>query len=487
LHNINMIQPHGYLIVVDIQSLNIIQVSENCAELMDIAAPDLINTSIDIYISDIEAMVGKLSNGILDKVPFYVKLKPKPQHEFLALSHVKGTNLLIELFATTGQRVSFVDVFQSLKLGFGEIVLTKTVEDLGNQVVLLLKRISGFERVLMYKFDDEWNGKVIAECKAEDQQSYLGQQFPASDIPKQARAMYARNAYRLIPHREYTPVKLYPVINPISNSFIDLSDCSIRSVAPVHIEYLKNMDVMASMSIRILYDDKLWGLISFHDRTPKYLSFEDCSLFELLSGYISNHLNFILNKEKFDFKSTLERKNIAIQKRLFETNILADSLFNTEGSVMDLFSAHGAALILNGKLTTFGQVPPEEFIENLAFWLQNRHPIPVFADKNLPSLFEEAAAFDGVASGILALSLDKSGSDYLIMFRPETEATIDWGGNPNEAVQFEEDGQAYHPRNSFRLYKEVIKQTSKEWHVEELNIAQDLRNFLFEYIVKQGN
>jgi chemotaxis family two-component system sensor kinase Cph1 len=278
LHNINMIQPHGYLIVVDIQSLNIIQVSENCAELMDIAAPDLINTSIDIYISDIEAMVGKLSNGILDKVPFYVKLKPKPQHEFLALSHVKGTNLLIELFATTGQRVSFVDVFQSLKLGFGEIVLTKTVEDLGNQVVLLLKRISGFERVLMYKFDDEWNGKVIAECKAEDQQSYLGQQFPASDIPKQARAMYARNAYRLIPHREYTPVKLYPVINPISNSFIDLSDCSIRSVAPVHIEYLKNMDVMASMSIRILYDDKLWGLISFHDRTPKYLSFEDCSL-----------------------------------------------------------------------------------------------------------------------------------------------------------------------------------------------------------------
>ncbi len=488
LHNINMIQPHGYLIVVDSHSLKIIQLSENCSDILGKPLAELIDTPLDNYIESSKAIAEKLASGIADKVPFYVTINGTVGvRTFLALAHVKDANLMVELFPGPDRNVGFVDVYQSLKLSFGEIALTKTVPELSEQVTRLLKQISGFERVLMYQFDEEWNGKVIAESKAPDQQSYLGQQFPASDIPRQARAMYQRNAYRLIPNREYVPVKLYPVINPNTNSFIDLSDCSIRSVAAVHIEYLKNMDVMASMSIRVMNDDKLWGLISFHDRKPQFLNFETCSLFELLSGYISNHLNFIVNKEKFDFKSALQQKNIAIQKRLFEINNLPDSLFSSSNSVTDLFSAGGAALLLNGRLHTSGNVPADEFIENLAFWLQNRHSVPVFAHKNIAALFEEAEPVAEVASGILALSLDKTGNDYLILFRPEAEATINWGGNPHEAVQFEADKKTYHPRNSFLLFQETIKQTSKDWHDEEISVAQDLRNFLFEYIVKSGN
>ncbi|WP_114941825.1 GAF domain-containing protein, partial [Mucilaginibacter endophyticus] len=152
-----------------------------------------------------------------------------------------------------------------------------------------LRRITGFDGIMMYRFDEDWNGTVIAEEKdAPELEHYLGHTFPGSDVPRQARDLYLKNSYRLIPDRDFTPVRLYPVMNPVTNTFIDLSDCNLRGVAAVHLEYLKNMNVQASMSIRVIDNGKLWGLIACHHVRPHYLSFETGAVCEMLSSVISN-------------------------------------------------------------------------------------------------------------------------------------------------------------------------------------------------------
>lgn len=488
LHNINLIQPHGYLVVFTREDHRIIQVSENCEELMGIAPEQITGSNIQQWISIAAGdMAARFASGTTNRLPFYLDIAtPNGPCHCLALVHARESCLLMELFREEEKNHDFVSVYQTLRHCFAEIEMTSNLQDMSTAVVRQLKRISGFDRILVYQFDKDWNGKVIAESKAEDMDSYLGQQFPASDIPKQARAMYQKNTYRIIPDRSYTPVKLYPVINPLTNAFTDLSDCSIRSVAAVHIEYLRNMGIMASVSFRILLDEQLWGLISLHHRQPYYLDYETCSLLELLSGSISNHMRSIVNREQFRMRSDLLEIKSALQEYIYQTGNLSVALFEKQDTVLKLFQATGAALLLDGRITTAGTVPPGEFMENAGFWLQSKNYGPVFASDNFSAVFEEAAEYDKIASGILVLTLDKEKVAFLILFRPEVEATINWGGNPGEAVQFEQDKRTYHPRKSFENFRELVKQTSAGWQEAEIRIAGELRNFLFEFLVKHA-
>lgn len=486
LHNINLIQPHGSLLVLGPDDLTIIQASENCSDMLGISARELPGQSLQRWIGrPAEDILEKFRSGITEKLPFYFEVTASGEaRQYLALIHAKPGYLVAECFKAGRNDNAFVEVYQTLKHSFAEIELTQTIQHMSEVLTRQLKKISGFDRVLLYRFDKDWNGQVIAESKEDDIGSYLGQQFPASDIPRQARAMYQKNAYRMIPDRNYTPVKLYPVINPLTHAFTDLSDCSIRSVAPVHLEYLRNMNVSASMSFRLLKDEQLWGLISLHHREARYLDYETCSLFELLSSFISNHLAAILNRESFIFKTSLHEQKAALQQNIYQSSTLDQALLEQETKVTDLFSAGGAALLLQGRIYTTGLVPPAEFIEHVGFWLQSKNYDAVIAESNFASLFEEAGEYAGTASGILVLTLDKNAGDFLLLFRPEQETTINWGGNPGEAVRFGPDQKTYHPRNSFAIFREQIRQTSEDWKAEELDIAREFRNFLFEFLVK---
>lgn len=487
LHNINLIQPHGYLLIVEKASSTIVQVSENCGDLFNEGFEKMPGTLLQQWIqTPVSNIFDKFGSGTENKLPFYIDLLNNGKAQtLLSLIHFKPAYVLIELFLTVPDRNSFVDVFQTLKHSIAEIELTRSVTELSEVIVQHLRTISGFDRVLMYQFDKNWNGKVIAESKADELNSYLGQQFPASDIPKQARAMYRKNAYRLIPDINYKPVRLFPVINPLTHAFVDLSDCSIRSVATVHLEYLENMGVCASMSFRILKDDQLWGLISLHHRTARFLDYETCSLFELLSSFISRQLGAIINHENFLFTSLLQEQKICMQKYLYQYDNIPQALLEQETKLTDMFRATGAAIMMDGMIVTKGDVPDHEFIEHVGFWLQSKDFEHVFADSNFSSLFEEAADYDAIASGIMMITLNKEKGDFILLFRPEVEETIDWGGNPDKAVRFEADKNKYHPRNSFENFREKIKQHSEDWLPEEIKVAGELRNFLFEYRVKQ--
>lgn len=490
LHHVNLIQDYGYLLVLETEGLNIIQTSENITTITGVAFQQMIGKNIAEYLDaeELKALSKHIEGGIRQRIPFTLWLNgTEGKTQFNALMHIKASYILIELEQVDVKEVhSFTTVFQQVKQIMHAIEQAATVQQVAEITVHELRKISGFDGVLMYKFDEDWNGTVLAEEKDERLEAYLGQTFPASDIPRQARELYLKNPYRLIPNREFQPLRLYPVINPVTNSFIDLSDCNLRSVPAVHLEYMKNMNIKASMSIRIIKNGQLWGLISCHHLEAKYLNNEICSVFEWLSAVISNAISHIIEQENYNFTKALQHQRTLLTDRIYERDDLIEGLLGDEQlSVTDVFNAGGAAVMLNGRLQTKGAVPGKDDIENLIFWLEGKNINKVFHTDHLSGLYDDASSYTDVASGLLLIPIDAEKGDYLICFRPEVVENLNWGGDPSQAINFEADGLKYHPRSSFKLWKQKVQNYALPWKTEELEIAESLRSFLFEFRTRQ--
>lgn len=489
IQHINLIQDYGYLIVLDLNDLAVVQISENITDLTGKAPKEFINSPVADFISgeSFRQLQQLLAQGTLTRIPMTITLKNDDSPVYHALMHVKETYVLLELEAAGESSVkSFSSVFQEVNYFMGAIARAESVPEVCQVAISELKKLSGFDGVLMYRFDEGWNGTVIAEDKCKQLEAYLGHTFPASDVPKQARDLYLKNPYRLIPNREFKPVRLYPVINPIIKSFIDLSDCNLRSVVGVHLEYMKHMGICASMSIRVIHNAQLWGLISCHHIGPKYLNPELCAIFEWLSAVISGRISFLLNQEGFMVRNELSRKRNLLTDLIYAEEDIVSALFKEhEPLLLDVFKAIGAAIVLNGKTSTIGKVPDRDAIDNLLLWLEGRNFDKVFNTEQLSADFEEAQEYASIGSGLLAIPIDHKRGELLICFRPEVIAEINWGGNPNDAINFEKDGKNYHPRNSFKLWKETRMGHSLPWTMEELEMAESLRGFLFEFRTRQ--
>lgn len=490
LHHINAIQDYGYLFVLNKRSLSIIQASENLAGLFGRSMQELIGSSLDSYLPEEESgqLEELISRGASTKIPMVLTFNVSAiTDSFHALIHIKPDYVIIELEKVhqIGVR-SFTEVFQEVKYISAAIDRAETVQEVCDIAIHELRKLSGFDGVLMYHFDADWNGTVIAEEKDERLERYISQTFPASDVPKQARQLYLKNPYRLIPNRDYKPVRLYPVINPVTNAFIDLSDCNLRAVAGVHLEYMKNMDVMASMSIRVIYNEKLWGLISCHHLDKKYLNYELCSIFEWLSDVISSRITLILNKADYNLSNQLQLKRVAITDRVYaDDNIITGLLKDDEQDILDLFKATGAVVSLNGRMEVKGQVPAKDSLDNLMLWLEGKNPDKVFSTNHVADIYDDGAEFAAEVSGLLVIPINSAKGDFVICFRPEVIEDIHWGGDPNHAINFDKDGKTYHPRNSFKLWKQTVHGHALPWNKYELEVAESLRSFLFEFRTKQ--
>lgn len=488
IHLINTVQPYGVLLVISRSSLEFLQVSENIVSLLGIKAQSLIKTPADGHLDPIALGTLKqlaASKTATHKIPQVWSFGGKLH---FCLLHLKTDYILAEIDLTPyqeDQQRSFVSIYQEIKYSMSHIEDAKTTTDICATAARELKRISGFDKVMIYRFDKDWNGTVIAEEMEPDMESYLGFTFPASDIPRQARELYLRNPYRFIPDRNYQPVKLFPVINPTTQSFIDLSDCNVRGVVSVHLEYLANMGVTASMSTRILHNDRLWGLIACHHTTARHLSFELCSVFELLSNFISARIHSLQNKEKLE--STTEKRDIyaRLLEQTYSTKDLKKGLLEGEFTILQLFHAQGAVITQNGHLLTEGSLPEKENIEELLLWLHTRRLNSSLHTDHLSGQFDRAASYMDKASGLLAIPFHPEQEKYVLLFRPEVKKVIDWGGDPGSRIIFEKDSLNYHPRHSFKLYRQIVDGTSLPWQDEELTAAETLRSFLYEYTSKQ--
>lgn len=490
LHLVNLIQPHGVLLVLDKKELRILQTSENVSDYLAMPADELLEKSLADLLpeSQFKEVLDKVdAHGGHDKIPFTLNFITEGQEKpFSALMLPQEDYLLMELERSTpSPEESFVRLYQHIKYITSILKQAGTQQEIALRAAEELKAFTGFDRVLVYQFDPQWNGIVIGQAKEDDMDDYMGLRFPASDVPKQARDLYFKNPYRLIPTRDYTPVRLIPIVNPLTQRFTDLSDSNLRSVARVHLEYLGNLKVTASMSLPIIIENNLWGLISCHHKTAKHPGYEMRSAMELLSGILSAQLEVKQREENMARRVRLRSIHVKLVEQLYTTPHFADGVLEGESSIKDLLSLTGAAVMYEGHLWVSGATPSDQEIKELSSWLRRNKGSGLFATDTLPHDYPHSKSYKDIASGIIALPINADQGEFILGFRPEVTQTVEWGGNPDNAIQMEADGKSYHPRNSFATYKNVVKNTSMPWLQEEIEAAESLRNAVLEKIIKE--
>ncbi|KAF2409995.1 Bacteriophytochrome (light-regulated signal transduction histidine kinase) [Pseudomonas antarctica] len=478
------IQPHGVLLTLSEPDLHIIQVSANVGTLFGHAPEALLGQPLHTLIGAEQA---KSVQAVAERGTFF---------DAPAL-HVTFNGAQFEGLLHRHQDVLVLE-FEPRLADFKPRVLNGRTDDLGKMLQRLqsaktlqalyeisvseIQAITGYDRVLIYRFEEEGHGQVIAEASSPSMELFNGLFFPASDIPEQARELYRTNWLRIIPNAAYEPVPLLPKLHPDTGKPLDLSFATLRSVSPIHCQYMQNMGVLSSMSISLMKGDTLWGLISCGNRepllVPNDLRITCQTIGQVLSLQISAMEALDLSRqreEKVEALALLDRAMKASEQNVF------DGLAQQPHVLMDLTLSGGVAIIEDKQLHCYGNCPQPEQIRALHTWLQASGE-PVFSSHNLTSVYPPAAEFQPVASGVLAMSLPKPVDNGVLWFRPEVKENINWSGDPNKPLNLESSdaGLRLRPRTSFEIWKVEMAGISTKWSHGDRFAANDLRRSALE-------
>jgi chemotaxis family two-component system sensor kinase Cph1 len=338
-----------------------------------------------------------------------------------------------------------------------------------------------FDRVMVYRFLEDDHGVVIAEAKEPQLESFLGLHYPAFDIPEPSRRLFLHNWLRMIPDVNGAPAQLLPAL---PDSPIDLSRSALRGVSPYHIEYLQNMGVAATLTISLVADQKLWGLIACHHYRPKRVDYELRITCEMLGQMASIELMHQQSRQLNQYQLQVKAIQDELQQEFWANSSFIEPVLSRNSTqLLELVHAEGAAILIDEHLTLIGQTPTCEEVRALVAWLMHHHPERLFATHALPAIYSPAQAFKAVASGVLAVSVWLSqGSEksyHILWFRPEQVQTVNWAGSPQDAVTTNEAGQlSLCPRKSFELWKETVHNQAVPWQPVEVSAANEMRNTL---------
>jgi PAS domain S-box-containing protein len=325
---------------------------------------------------------------------------------------------------------------------------------------------------MVYRFDDDGHGEVFAERREPDLEPYLGNRYPASDIPQIARRLYERNRIRIVVDIDYEPVPLVPRVSPITGRDVDMSLCSLRSTSPIHVQYLKNMGVGATLVISLMSGGRLWGLISCHHYSPRNIPYEIKAVCELLAETMATRIAALESFARTEAELSVRR----LEKRMIEgistKGDWKSALFDGSEGLLQALGASGAALYYEDQLMTTGEVPGTPQLRAIVDWLRRHAPDRVFATSAFGSEAPEFASLKSVVSGLVSTPVSRSPGDLLIWFRPERVRTVTWGGNPFQPVEVGADPSQLSPRRSFSQWYEVVKGTSDHWSPTDLVAAR---------------
>ncbi|XHR81412.1 MAG: ATP-binding protein [Gloeotrichia echinulata GP01] len=488
------IQPHGVILVLKEPELTILQVSNNTYDFLGLNPEDLLNQPLSLLFD--QDQINLLRNITNDEdLQFINHLElslPLGNNivSFDSIMHRNDGGLIMELEhkLTDDKNHGFFEFYNLLKRALSKLQGAANVIDLSQIVIKEVKKITGFDRVMLYRFNEDWNGTVIAEEKAECLTAYLGFHYPASDIPEPARRLYSQNLLRLIPNVNYESATIVPRNNPLTNESLDLSNSVLRSVSPCHIEYLDNMGVTASMSIAIMKNQKLWGLIACHHQSPKYISYEIRNACEFFGRMISVELVAKEDSEDSEYKIQLKSVVAKLVEYMSAEKNFVDGLINNQLNLLNLTNSQGAVIYFEGKYYTLGQTPSKLEIQHLIEWINKNVHQELFHTDGLSKIYPEAEKFSDLASGLMVFPISKSQRNYILWFRPEVIQTVNWGGNPNNPVEVMEDGSLHSsPRKSFNLWKETVKLQSLPWKTCEVNAALELRNAIISVVLRKAD
>lgn len=462
IHIPGSIQPHGFLLVIDPATDRVVQAAGDVASLVGFQS-SVAGLKAETILGGSLADLLRQSGTTLNHEPVYIgKTQTRTGADLTLLAHQAQGAAIVEAIPA-GPSMSAAVILANIRAITEHVGGAPDVPEACSLAAAEVRRITGYDRVMIYRFHADGSGAVIAEAKDDGLAPFLNHRYPESDIPKQARELYRRSTIRSIPDVSYVPAPLVAMPNEVTDQPLDMTHCMLRSVSPVHIRYLKNMKVGASMSVSLLPRGNLWGLIACHDTSAKILPYEVQETCRHV-GQILSHL--IAAREESDSDRMARKLGAARAKAL---GVLAradkpEAIFDICPELQAIADCDGFAVCVGPKVVTAGCCPEESQVRELATLLAP-HLVEqeVYVTDRLPEDEPRAAPFATLASGLLALRLPGDDPVVLMWFRAEQVQDVMWAGNPHAPLEPGSRPGALNPRASFVAWKETVRGRSRPW------------------------
>jgi light-regulated signal transduction histidine kinase (bacteriophytochrome) len=496
IHIPGSIQAHGFLLALAVtqdERFRVVVASENAAHYLGRPTGSILNAELgEILPLDIEQMLqrGLLSEGASGDFARFIGTmrlvaKDGTGADFQIVGHRVGTLYLLE-FERTESSISQGDLNTVITNFVSTLEESRTSLELCAAITVQIRALTGFDRVMLYQFDEVGHGTVLAEDRNERLPSYLGLRFPATDIPKQARALYVSNRIRIIPDVDYEPSPLLSIPAVADDGPIDLSLSILRSVSPIHRDYMRNMGTISSMSVSIVSEGRLWGLISAHHSEPRRVPYLVRSACDVLSRIMSAQL--LSSQKAGELAHAIRLKSVHSQLLTFMASgeSYIDGLARHPAELCAVVGAKSAAIVVDGRCVRLGDAPYEEDVLRLSDWLARSAREEVFATGEIGSEFPESEALNAKGSGVLAISLSQIHRMQIFWFRPEVIESVHWAGEPTKDQELIRGVLHIHPRNSFASWKQILRGKSERWASVEIESAREFRNSVLEIVLKRA-
>ncbi|SFC19465.1 ATP-binding protein [Massilia yuzhufengensis] len=475
------IQPHGFMLTLS-PELGVLQASANLAHWTGVPLEAAIGQPLAQSVGEAAAarIAAELGAGALPSRPTYIgTVTTGNGGHFDVLAHAWDGLVILEFEGV--DRAEAAD-FRHLYPLIGDFLLnvnrSAAIPALSELAARRMRDVTGYGRVMVYQFDPDGHGRVLAESKEEGYESYLGQYFPASDVPAQARALYTLSPIRVIQDANYVPATLVPELNPATGARNDLSFAALRSVSPVHLQYMRNMGTLASMSVSIIVKGKLWGLISCHNAAPCPVSVEKRTACEQLGQILALCIESREDATELQFRLDVRRIMVEMLGRLTKGADFLDNMSAVFPELLRFARAGGVAIVVDDRVLAYGDTPDEPEIRALAGWLSLHGHTEIFHTDHLKDVYPAGAGLIRNASGLLALPISRIHQHYLLWFRPEVVQTIEWAGNPHAKDAAPGSPAQLTPRLSFQSWRETIHGRSLPWHSAEIELTVEFRTAL---------
>jgi len=484
IHIPGFIQPYGALLVIEPADGRIVQASSTAADLLGLPMKALLGTPytqvLELPDAHPHAVDDRSQHLLHADVRFLQRSAPSDQR-WVAAWHLYPEQWLIEI-EPRDARLMDVTLREALPL-LRSIECDSSIEEAAVRAAKGLHSMIGFDRVMVYRFDEEWNGDVIAEARQPDLQAYLGLHYPASDIPAQARALYLRNRVRQIADVRYQPSPIQPPLHPRLGTPVDLSDVSLRSVSPVHLEYLANMGVSATLVSSIVVNDALWGLIACHHYSPLFTSHTMRETTDAVTRALAGRIGALQAVARARMESVL----LTIREKLITDfndaeQLTVDMLADMAPDLMDVVDADGVAVFHGEQISRHGSTPDVAALRRIRDHLESEHHDALREDAvgalhvdAIGEVFPELADLAPLAAGFIFVPLMPQSRSALLWTRREQLQQINWAGNPQLAKLQDIPNARLSPRKSFDLWQQTVRGRARPWSPLHLESARSLR------------
>lgn len=475
IHIPGCVQPHGFLLVIDLVSQTVIQASSNSVEFLGRSLDQVLGRTLSEILGPEQ---GQLLQAVGRQAREIAALSAKLRHVPVMLQ-LPGRDRMHQAMVHEHQGVILLEVEDTPPLTEQAMMrltseLDRIAGDLQNQPDLSavaqrychsLRQLAGLDRVMVYRFDPEWNGEVVGESHRAELDSYLGLHYPASDIPTQARRLYEQVLVRYLPDITYQPVAIEPVLRPDTQLPLDLSFSKLRSVSAMHVQYLSNMGVRGTIVLSLIVEGRLWGLVACHHYSPLQLPY---GLRRLMSVSASL-LALQISEHEARAKSARREALVAMRSQLYRDAELApvgiESVLNQYASQLLLLTqSDGLVLIEDGQIASrWGLTLSKGAERTLVEWAVRQLNDRLHAVTETLRSQEDLAKDPYLPCGVLGVRLGSSGTNALLLLRREHVYTVNWAGNPDKAVEISPDGLQLSPRRSFALWQQVRRGRSRPW------------------------